>query len=119
MEQDNNSRKYIKTTREFLTEQKEEVDNTYVKTISFNGKKLTLHKIADDQLKTQFYLNTMNGESYLDINKILPNNMLIDAIWVEIGGKEEKIADMLEFLEKTTKTTNSGFNKYIMYNIID
>jgi hypothetical protein len=119
MKKDTKTSKFIKTTlQDFLTEQKKNVDETYIRTINFNGKKLTLHKVADNPMKVQFYLNTTRGESYVDINKILPTNMLVDAIWVETGGIEEKIADTLEFLEKTDRTTKSGYNNFIMYNIV-
>lgn len=95
-----------------------ETDSTYIKTIKFNGKRLTLHKVADNPMKIQFYLDNINGEPYIDINKIIPTNMLIDAIWVKIGGEEEKIADMLnDILQKTKKTTNNGYNNYVMYKI--
>ena len=89
-----------------------------VKTIKFNGRKLTLHRVADNPMKVQFYLDTVKGEPYIDINKIIPTNMLIDAVWVKVGGTEEKIADMLgDILQKTNKTTNSGYDNYVMYNI--
>lgn len=92
-------------------------DGTYISTIEFKGKKLTLHKAADDPMKVQFYLNTIKGEPYVDINKILPMNMLVNAIWVETGGIEEEIADMIVFLEKTDRTTKSGYNNFIMYKV--
>ena len=103
--------------KSLTTESKEVTDETYIKTIKYNGKKLTLHKVADTPLKTQFYLDTMSGETYIDINKILPDNLLMDAIWVEKGGTEEKIADTLDILSKTDRTTKSGYNTYILYNI--
>jgi hypothetical protein len=53
------------------------------------------------------------------LNKILLGNALVDAIWVEKGGEEEEIADMLSFLKKTNLTTTSGFNTYIKYDIVE
>lgn len=120
MENNKKLKKHIKTLREFLNEQQNNVDETYIKTINFNGEKLTLHKIADDPMKVQFYLNTIEGEPYIDINKIIPTNLLIDAIWVKTGGVEEKVADMLgDILQKTNRTTSSGYNNYVMYNIFE
>ena len=112
--------KHIKTFENYnnINENNENVDNTYIKTIEFNGEKLALHKYSDNPMSVLFYLDTMDGESYMDINTTIKTNMLIDAIWVKNGGDEEIIADGLDFLEKTDRTTKSGFNKYIMYNII-
>ena len=95
------------------------LDRTYVKTIKFNGKKLTLHKFSDNPMKVLFYLNTMKGESYIDINTIISDNMLIGAIWVKIGGEEEKIANEIDILQKTNRTTVCGYNNYAMYSIAE
>ena len=108
--------KYIKSFLE--STQSDDIDETYIKTIEFEGEKLTLHKVADNPMKTQLYLDTLDGESYIDINKILPTNMLVDAVWVEVGGTEEKVADTLDILKKTSKTTSNGHSKYVMYNIV-
>lgn len=94
-------------------------DTSYLKTITYNGRKLSLHRIADNPMKVQFYLETMKGESFVDINQILPTNMLIDAIWVKIGGIEEIIANTLDFLKITNRTTKNGYNNYVMFNIIE
>ena len=94
-------------------------NRNYIKIIEFNGENFTLHKISNDPFKTLFYLNTIKGEPYIDINKIIPTSLLLFAIWVEVGSKEEKIADILQdILQKTDRTTESGFNQYVMYNII-
>lgn len=113
----------IKTKmKDFIKEQNVQdsyEDETYVKTMKFNGEKLTLHKFSESPMKTLYYLDTLDGESYIDINTILPDNLLIDAIWVKVGGDEEKIADSLDIFKKTEKKTSSGYNKYVMYDIID
>lgn len=110
--------KRIKTTiTEFIKEQSDNTPDTFIKTITHDGEDLMLHKVSDNPMKVLYYLDTMDGESYIDINTILEDNLLIDAIWVKIGGEEEVIADNLDFLEKTNKKTSSGYNKYIMYNI--
>jgi len=108
--------KNLKTLNEFIKENVQE-ENTFIKTIKHDGEELQLHKVADDPFKVQYYLEDEEGP-YIDINKILPDNMLLDAIWVEKGGEEEKIADGLDFLEKTEKTTKSGFSQFILYDII-
>jgi len=95
----------------------ESTDSTYIDTINFNGEQLTLHKIADNPMKIQYYLETSDGEPYIDISTILPDNLLVDAVWVKAGGEEEQIADTLDFLEKTDRTTEGGFNTYILYNV--
>jgi fructose-1,6-bisphosphatase len=113
-----NGMKYIKPFGT-LNENDGNVDETYIKTLNFNGEKLTLHKYAENPMKVIFYLDTMDGESYMDINTIIDTNLLVDAIWVKVGGDEEKIADSLDFLSKSKNTTASGYNKYVMYNIIN
>jgi hypothetical protein len=110
-------KKFIKTMKEFLNEENEYSDSV-IKTIEFDGEEFTLH-VNDEPMKVQFYLNTLDGEPYIDINKIIPTNMLDNAVWVEQGGEQEEIADMLgDILEKTKQTTKSGYNNYILYNII-
>lgn len=107
---------HIKMFEDF--EQQEYQDETFVKTIDLEDEKLNLHKVAKNPMKVQFYLETIDGELYIDLNKILPDNMLIDAVWVKVGGEEERIADMLnDILSKTDKKTKSGFNTYVMYEI--
>jgi len=86
--------------------------------IVFEGKKFKLSKVSDAGMNTVLYLDTLRGEPYIDINKILPENYLLDAIWVQAGGKEEKIADTLDILKKTKIKTESGYNKYVMYDIL-
>lgn len=114
---------FIKTKmKDFIKEQNVQdsyEDETYIKTIKFDGEELTLHKVSDTPMKTLYYLDTLDGESYIDINTILPDNLLIDAVWVKVGGDEEKIADSLDIFKKTEKKTSSGYNKYVMYDIID
>jgi hypothetical protein len=97
---------------------KQKNQNTFIKVIVFEGKKLKLSKVSDAGMNTVLYLDTMRGEPYIDINKILPDNYLLDAIWVQVGGKEEKIADTLDILKKTNAKTKSGFNQYVMYDIL-
>lgn len=119
MKNDKKTKNFIKTTFiEFLNEEKD-VDNTYIKDVRYKDKNLKLHKVYNNPMKVLYWLETMQGESYIDINTILETNLLVDAIWVKIGGDEEKIADSLDFLEKTNKTTKSGYNSYVMYNITD
>ena len=57
------------------------------------------------------------GDTYIDISTDLPGNPLIDAIWVEVGGEAQKIANKLPFLSKTNRNTKSGYNKYLMYKV--
>jgi hypothetical protein len=110
------NKRFIKTMAMFIKESAE-VDKTYIETIEFDDETLTIHKIADSPLKTQFYANTLEGESYIDISKILSDNMLIDAVWIEKGGDEERIADKIDCLSKTDKTTKAGFKTFIIYKI--
>lgn len=103
---------------ENITENQSNSDDTYVKKITIDDDELTLHKVDTNPMKVLFYLNDMEGDSYIDINTILPDNMLIDAVWVKIGGLEEEIADDIsDVLTKTDRKTTSGYNQYIMYNI--
>jgi len=97
---------------------KQKKQNTFIKVILFEGKKLKLSKVSDVGMDTVLYLDTMRGEPYIDINKVLEDNTLTDAIWVNVGGKEERIADTLDILKKTNIKTRSGFNQYVMYEIV-
>lgn len=103
-----------KNVRSYLSEN----SNTAIDTINHNGQNLTLHKIGDNPMKIQFHLEDENGEPYLDLSTILPDNLLDGAVWVKSGDIEEEIADTLDILSKTDRTTKGGYNTYIMYNII-
>ncbi len=94
----------IKEETKKLTKLK--IDGEYITFIKQNDKGI-IYVYGEDQ----------NGEPYIDISTNLPDNPLVDAIWVEVGGDEEKIANKLNFLTKTNRTAKSGYNKYIMYNV--
>lgn len=117
MEQNKKLKNIIKTTIREVLNEANNVQSTFIKQIKFNGRDLNLYKVSDNPMKVLFYLDTEAGEPYMDINTILPDNMLVDAIWVERDGKEEKVADKLDFLDKTDRTTKSGYNRYVMYMV--
>lgn len=94
---------------------KEETEKP-VQKIKVNGKSLSVYLI-NEPFNTYLYLLDSNGEPYMDISTKIEDNPLDDAIWVKVGGKEEKIADNLKFLSKTNATTTSGFNSYRKYDI--
>ena len=84
--------------------------------IKYNGKALYVYHI-DKPFKDYIYVLDKNGEQYYDVNTTLRENPLLGAVWVQVGGDEEKIANMLTFLERDERTTKSGYNTYNMYNI--
>lgn len=63
------------------------------------------------------YLESEDGEPYIDLNKQLVGYPLMDAVWIENGDIEESIASKLNFLEKTDFEKKQGYNTYTMYNI--
>lgn len=85
--------------------------------IFIKGRKFYLQKNDHDPFKIQYILYDKNLDPYDAINKIIENNLLFNAIWVEKESKMEKIADEITYLEKTNITTRSGYYIYIKYNI--
>jgi hypothetical protein len=84
--------------------------------LKIDGESITFFKQNDNGV-IYVYGEDENGETYIDISTNIPSNPLIDAIWVEVGGLEEKIANKLPFLSKTNRNTKSGYNNYIMYEV--
>lgn len=98
---------------------KEEVTADKVGTIKFQGRKLNVFITGKHGFETLIYLDTIQGEQYIDLNTILPENKLLNAIWVKQGEIEEKIADhLIGIIHKTSRTTTSGYNTYILYEIV-
>lgn len=98
---------------------KEEVSSETLGTIKIKGKNFNVFKVGQN-FNILIYLESINGEPYIDINQNIPGNMLLNAIWVKQGGEEEKIADkLIQILKKTSKTTQSGYNTYILYEILN
>jgi hypothetical protein len=87
-----------------------------VEKIKFNSNILYIFHI-EEPFKDYIYAADKYGDPYIDVSTILPDNKLVNAVWVKMGGKEEKIADKLSFLEKTKAQTQSGYDNFIMYNI--
>ncbi len=79
-------------------------------------KKYVIEKVDNDPFRVQFFLNNKRGECMMELNKILPENLLINAIWVRVGSAEEQYADKMKDLSRTDAITTSGFNSYRMYN---
>ena len=99
---------------------KEEAENDNIfTTIKINGKQYNVLFDSKDQFKPFIYIESLDGEPYIDINTILADNLLLGAVWVKQGGKEEKLADTLtKLLKKSNRSTKNGFNTYILYDII-
>lgn len=85
--------------------------------IKIGGEILSVYLI-NNPFDSYVYILDSEGELYIDISTNLPDNQLDRAIWVEVGGKEEKIADNLKFLQKTSATSKSGYNTYVKYDIV-
>jgi hypothetical protein len=109
--------KNLKTLQEFIKENTQEEVETFIMDLEYDGEKLELHKYEQSPFKVLYYLVNEDGEDYIDLNTTLEDNLLLDAIWVKVGGQEEEISDMIDMLEKTDKVTSNGFNKYVMYDI--
>lgn len=109
--------KNLKTLQEFIKENTQEEVETFIMDIEYDDEKLELHKYEQSPFKVLYYLVNEDGENYIDLNTTLEDNLLLDAIWVKVGGQEEEISDMVDMFEKTDKVTSNGFNKYVMYDI--
>jgi len=96
-----------------------EMDNelTPIQKVNFDGEELNIFLLDDVPMKGYIYAEDSEGEPYYDISVILPDNLLIDAFWVKKGEAEEKIANMLDFIEAAGRTTTSGFNIYALYTL--
>lgn len=87
-----------------------------IQQLSIGAKSFNVFHISEP-FKDYIYLEDENNNPYIDVNTILSDNGLLGAVWVKVGGKEEKIANNLDFLVRTDRTTKSGYNTYVMYNI--
>lgn len=87
-----------------------------IEKIKLNSNTLYIFHI-EEPFKDYIYAVDQYGDPYIDVSTILPDNKLLNAVWVKMGGEEEKIADKLSFLEKTKAQTKSGYDSFIMYNI--
>jgi hypothetical protein len=95
---------------------KEEAEKPIQK-IKIDGEVLSVYLI-NKPFDSFLYVLDSDGENYIDISTKLVDNPLDNAVWVEIGGQEEKIANILKKLKITNATTKSGYNKYRKYDII-
>lgn len=97
---------------------KEEESNLRpIEKIKINGEPFDVFHIHNNGFENHIYLVDEFGDLYIDVNKEFSDNPLLNAVWVEQGGEEERIADRLNILNKTGNTTKSGFNTYIMYKV--
>lgn len=115
--------KHIKSRIDFINENFEGGETNepvLVKEIDLDGQKLFVYKYYVSPYETSFYVEDENGEPYIDINKNIQFKPVLNGIWVQQGGEEEKIANMLvDDMKKTITTTTSGYNTYTLYIISD
>lgn len=92
-------------------------ENTEGTPIKINNKVLYLFHIKQP-FKDYIYIEDKNGELYYDITTILPENQLLDAVWVKMNDDVEKIANKINFLKATDVITKSGYNQYRKFDIV-
>ena len=106
--------KEIKTlVEEVIKEQAEQ----FIQKMKINGKLFGVFLI-DEPFNPYLYVLDSEGDYYCDISTQIPDNPLLDAIWVKVGGIEEIFANKLKILQMTDAITKSGYNTYKKYNII-
>ena len=108
--------KYIKTFETHLKFKEEGELN-----IKYDNENLIIKYIKNSPSDIIIYVDTTDGESYIDISTNLRENPLIDAVWVEYSSTNLEIAKIMvdnNLIEETDRKTNSGYNNYLMFNVL-
>lgn len=104
----------MKTLVQLYTESASETQE-----VKFKNKKLIITIDKSNRFKIGILAEDQRGNPYYDVSTVLPENPLMDAVWVELGGDEEKLANMLtNSIKRTNAVTTSGYNKYVKYDVI-